>query len=127
MSSVDRVRRLLRLWALLRIGYGLGAILAPKALLAVLRVKPEPDTRGFNAFLGSRDIVIGAVSLCAKDVPAVRAAVTLNQGCEIVDSVVLAQEVRAGRRVDLFSVAGLAFNLLGWVTWLRARQLLRNG
>lgn len=125
MSSMDQVRRFLRIWAWIRIAYGVGAILAPKALLSALRCSQDKDVRGFNAFLGSRDIVIGAVALCAKDPAAVRTAVTLNQGCELVDTLVLAQEVRAGRRADLFTIAGFGFNLLGWVTWLRARALLR--
>jgi hypothetical protein len=88
-------------------------------------MEPHPDARGFNAFLGSRDIVVGVLSLRASTPQQVADAVTLNQGNEIVDSIVLAQELRAGRRADLFSVAGIAFNCIGWATWIRARRKLR--
>lgn len=114
------------MWAAIRIGYGVVAILAPNLMFKVLRMPPHPDARGFNAFLGSRDIVVGLVSLKASSRADVETAVTLNQANEIIDSVVLAQELRAGRRADLFSVVGIAFNGIGWLTWLRARKLLRG-
>ena len=124
-TTIAPVRTALRVWAGIRIGYGVTAILAPPVLLRVLRIEPQDDVRGFNAFLGSRDVVIGAISLRARTPEEVAAAVTLNFGNEVVDSVVLAQEVRAGRRADPFTVVGVLFNALGWATWLTARRRLR--
>jgi hypothetical protein len=123
---IDEVRQLLRIWGAIRIAYGVLALFAPRILVKLLRVGADPDTRGFNAFLGSRDIVIGVHSLVAGTPERVKDAVSLNQGCEAVDTIVLTQELRAGRRLDLFTVAGFGFNALGTLTWLRARLLLRG-
>jgi hypothetical protein len=125
-SPIDQVRRLLRIWGAIRIGYGALALFAPELLAKLLRVDSSADTRGFNAFLGSRDIVIGAYSLAAGSEARVTDAVALNQACEAVDTVVLTQELRAGRGADLFSVAGFGFNAFGTLTWLRARMLMKN-
>jgi hypothetical protein len=125
-SALDDVPTLLRAWGVIRITYGVLALFTPDLLAKLLRLKPHPDTRGFNAFLGSRDIVIGAYSIAAASNGRVKDAIALNQGCEAVDTIVLFQEVRAGRGADLFTIAGFGFNLLGTLTWLRARLLLRD-
>lgn len=124
VGAVD-VKRQLRLWAGIRIGYGVVAILAPDVMAEALRLKPHPDARGFNAFLGSRDIVIGLYALRASDPRQVGDAILLNQACEAIDTVVLVREVQAGRGADLFTVAGFAFNALGTATWVRARRAAR--
>lgn len=124
-ESTAQVKTSLRIWAGIRIGYGVTAILAPDLMFKVLRMKPHPDARGFNAFLGSRDIVVGLFALKAKTPDQLRDAVLMNQANETIDSLVLAQELRAGRGADLFSVVGVGFNCLGWLTWARARRLLR--
>lgn len=113
------------MWAAIRIGYGVVAIARPDVMCKVLRMEPHPDARGFNAFLGSRDIVVGLASLKASGPAQLKDAIFLNQANEMIDSLVLVQEVRAGRRADLFSVVGVAFNCLGWVTWIKARRALR--
>jgi hypothetical protein len=120
MTTSD-VRKMLRVWGAIRIGYGVLALFTPNFLAALLRLKPHPDSRGFNAFLGSRDIVIGVYSIVGSE----RDAVALNQACEVVDTIVLSQELRAGRGADLFTIAGFGFNALGTITWLRARLLMR--
>ncbi|MDX8153109.1 hypothetical protein SK069_16030 [Patulibacter brassicae] len=125
-DPVERTKQALRVWAGIRIGYGVVAILAPRLMFRLLRMEPHPDARGFNAFLGSRDIVVGAVALRASTTEQVRAAVDLNHGNEIVDSVVLAQEIRQGRGADPFNVVGVVFNAIGHATWLTARARLRG-
>jgi len=123
--SLREVRALLRTWGVVRIAYGVVALFAPRVIVKLLRVQPHPDVRGFNAFLGSRDIVIGAYSIAAASNGREMDAVALNQGCEAIDTIALTQEIRAGRRADLFTIAGIGFNALGTVTWLRSRGLMR--
>lgn len=123
-TPLDTVKRSLRFWAAVRIGYGVVAITAPDLMFRLLRAKPQADARGFNAFLGSRDIVVGIASLRAADRREVLDAAKVNHANEMIDSVVLAQELRHGRRGDLFTIVGVAFNLLGHATWIRARRLL---
>src|SRR5436305_1723064 len=96
-KSIGEVRTLLRVWGVVRIGYGVLALFTPDLLLKLLRLKSHPDARGFNAFLGSRDIVLGAYSIAAGSTGREKDAIALNQGCEAVDTIVLTQEVRAGR------------------------------
>ncbi|MCK9249140.1 MAG: hypothetical protein M0P31_09205 [Solirubrobacteraceae bacterium] len=123
-TPLDTVKRSLRFWAAVRIGYGVVAIAAPRLMFKLLRAEPHPDSRGFNAFLGSRDIVVGIASLRASDRREVLDAAKVNHANEMIDSIVLAQELRAGRRADLFTIVGIAFNALGHATWIRARRLL---
>ena len=125
-KPLDDVRTLLRAWGAIRIAYGVLALFTPDVLAKLLRQQPEPVARGYNAFLGSRDIVIGAYSIAASSDGRVKDAIALNQGCELVDTIVLTQELRAGRGADVFTIAGFGFNLLGTLTWLRARLLLRG-
>jgi len=80
--SLREVRALLRTWGVVRIAYGVVALFAPRVIVKLLRVQPHPDVRGFNAFLGSRDIVIGAYSIAAASNGREMDAVALNQGCE---------------------------------------------
>ncbi|WP_354699347.1 hypothetical protein DSM112329_05061 [Paraconexibacter sp. AEG42_29] len=123
--AVRSVQKSLRLWAAIRIGYGVVAIARPDVMFKVLRMPEHPDARGFNAFLGSRDIVVGLFSLRARDPQRIADAILLNQANEVIDSVVIAQELRAGRRGDIFSVVGVVFNAYGWLTWIKARKALR--
>ena len=69
--------------------------------------------------------MLGAYSIAAGSTGREKDAIALNQGCEAVDTIVLTQEVRAGRGADLFTIAGFGFNLLGTTTWLRSGMLMR--
>jgi hypothetical protein len=125
-SQNNEVERYLQGVGLIRIAYGVMALFTPRLLLRLLGLEPDnPDARAWNAFLGSRDIVLGIHSLVATKHGRQRDAVLLNSGCEVFDTIVVGQEIRLGRPFGIFNVAGVAFNATMHVLWFRARRLMR--
>ncbi len=111
---------------MVRIVYGLLALFAPKRMFDSFGFgEPEPDARYFNALFGGRDIVVGGWILKATDEGDLGTALAAHIGCEATDSIALAQEVRQRGGFDRATAAGLAFNLVGWASWIGVARRLR--
>lgn len=123
--SSKEVERYLQFVAAVRIGYGIGALSTPKLIARVLGVEYSSDIRAVNAFLGSRDIAIGLHSLLATKYDRQLDAVLVNHACEAADSILIAAELRNGRR-GIFPFITVPFNISQHVTWIRAQLLLRQ-
>ena len=104
--------------------YGLFALFAPNALTKLAGKPLEDEPRYFNALFGGRDLSVTAASVALMRAGRTGDAITLNMSCEATDSIALVQELRARGGFDQTLVAGLAFNLVGWTTWLTARRRL---
>jgi hypothetical protein len=109
----------LRFGGIVRIVYGLLALFAPKRMFSSFGFdEPDPDARYFNALFGGRDIVVGLWILKAVRDGDEDLALKANIACEASDSVALANELRARGGFDQATSAGLAFNVVGWLSWL---------
>jgi hypothetical protein len=109
----------LRIGGIARIVYGVLALLLPRRMFAAAGYgEPDPDVRYFNALFGGRDIVVGLWILKAINEGDHDLALRANVACEATDSVALAQEIRQRGGLDRATAAGLAFNLVGWLSWL---------
>ena len=109
----------LRIGGIARIVYGVLALLFPRRMFAASGLgEPDPDVRYFNALFGGRDIVVGLWILKALREGDEDLALQANVGCEAMDSLELAQEIRLRGGFDRATVAGLAFNVVGWLSWL---------
>ena len=109
----------LRIGGIARIVYGVLALLFPRRMFAASGLgEPDPDVRYFNALFGGRDIVVGLWILKALREGDEDLALQANVGCEAMDSLALAQEIRLRGGLDRATIAGLAFNVVGWLSWL---------
>jgi hypothetical protein len=113
-------RQLLINGSVVRAGYGAMAIFAPDTLFKLSGKPVEDEPRYFNALFGGRDLSIVAMTVAAVRSRREREAVFLNMSCEATDLVALLQEIRARGGLDQTLVAGIAFNVFGWATWLAA-------
>jgi hypothetical protein len=117
----------LRIGAMVRIVYGLFALFAPSRMFKAFGMgDPDPDVRYFNALFGGRDIVVGLWTLKAVDEGRLDEALLANVGCEATDGIALIQEVRSRGRVDGVVGGAIAFNLVGWTSWIRVARSLRR-
>jgi len=114
--------------AWVRIAYGIAALFAPRFTLRFFRLDPDnPDARAWNAFLGSRDIALGIHHLkVAGDPERQGDAILLSQGCEVFDTMVVAQEIRHGRPFGFFTFAGIVFNAGMHAIWLNVHRVRRG-
>ena len=109
----------LRLGGIIRIVYGVFALLFPRRMFAAFGFgEPDPDVRYFNALFGGRDIVVGLWICKAVREDDLDLALLANVGCEAGDSAALVQELRHRGGFDRATAAGLVFNLVGWASWL---------
>jgi hypothetical protein len=109
----------LRFGGLARIVYGLLALFAPKRMFAAFGFDgPDPDVRYFNALFGGRDILVGLWILKALRDGDEDLALKANIACEATDSIALANELRERGGFDQTTTAALAFNVVGWLSWL---------
>jgi hypothetical protein len=111
----------------LRAAYGLLALLFPKLLFGSVGVSEadvDVDARYFNRLFGGRDLVVAGATVAAVRSGAERSAAQANLLCEMTDSVALVEELRGGRGLDRTLGIALAFNLTGYVTWVRAFRAL---
>ncbi len=127
-------KRILIEGSLVRGAYGLISLLLPKLLFGLVR-ESEADlgvkARYFNRLFGGRDLLVASGTLAAVRSGALSGAVKANLACELTDTISLVEEVRVrgGRRglrtgMDRILALGLAFNIAGYVAWVRALRAL---
>jgi hypothetical protein len=112
MDFVDLTRKV----AYLRIGYGIGAFLSPKAVTVAIGGRPSqvtPVAKGFARVFGTRDTALGVITLGSEDLdPAVRRKLLLVQAAvDAADGVAMvALAKRQGSRLPLLMAvpAGIA-------------------
>jgi hypothetical protein len=104
-----------------RAAYGVLALLFPKLLFRSVGMSGvDPEARYFNRLFGGRDVLIAGATVAAAKAGAEKQATQANLICELTDTVSLAGELRARGRMDRTLAIGLAFNVVGYATWLRA-------
>lgn len=116
--------------SIIRATYGVLALLLPNLLVKLAGMQPEQidqDARYFNRLFGGRDIVVAGATVAAVKAGAEREAVKANILCELTDSVSILEELRAGRGFDQTLAIAVAFNVTGYLTWLKALKALRAG
>lgn len=113
--------------SVIRAAYGVLALLFPRVLLASTGMTEEdlgPDARYFNRLFGGRDLLVAGTTVLAVRSGGEAQAVKVNLIAELTDSISLVEEVRARRGLDRMVLIGLAFNVGGYLTWLRALRAL---
>jgi hypothetical protein len=113
--------------SVVRASYGVLALLFPKLLLAGAGMRDaelDDNARYFNRLFGGRDLLVAGATYGAVKAGALSPAVKANLVCELTDTVSLLEEIRARGRMDRFLAIGLAFNLGGYATWVRALRAL---
>jgi hypothetical protein len=106
--------------SLFRLGYGVGALVAPSAMAAVRMVpdtEDRPDARLFVRGFGAHQLAAGAMALGSLrwrrlERPAMALAVVIDA----VDMVSAAAEARARGRMDADIAGGLALSAAGAAT-----------
>ena len=101
----------------IRVGYGLGGLLAPRGM-AKLRLAPEvgdrPEARLFVRGFSAHQIGVGALGLASRRWPGLRrpaaAAAVAIDGTDVIAAVV---EAIDRRRLDQDVVGGVVFSLAG--------------
>jgi hypothetical protein len=117
-------QQLMRNGLTVRALYGIFALFLPNVLFKLSGKPVEDEPRYFNALFGGRDLSVTAASVAAIKAGRTADAVKLNMSCEATDTISLLQEVRARGGFDQTLVAGLAFNIGGWATWIAASRRL---
>jgi hypothetical protein len=115
--------------SIIRATYGILALLFPKLLLAATKMTEEqigPEARYFNRLFGGRDLLVAGATVLAVRAGAPEQAVKANLLAEATDTVSLAEEARSRGGIDRTLAIGLAFNVLGYATWLRALKALKR-
>lgn len=103
MDYVDLTRKI----AYLRLGYGIGAYLSPKAVTMAIGGRPSqvtPVAKGWARVFGTRDAALGVITLGSEDLaPAVRRKLLLVQAAvDAVDAVAMvALAKRQGSKLPL--------------------------
>ena len=132
----DRVRAVgspaatLRLGGIIRIVYGVFALLLPRRMFAAFGFgEPDPDVRYFNALFGGRDIVVGLWICKAVREGDLDLALLANVGCEAATRLALVQELRhrGGLRPRDRRRAGVQPRRLGELARGRAPPRLTRG
>jgi hypothetical protein len=111
----------------LRASYGLLALLFPKLLNSAAGMSDEdvdPDARYLNRLFGGRDLLVAGLTVAAVRSGEHRHATNINLICEGTDTVSLLEELRTRGGVDRTLIIGLAFNVAGYATWVRALRAL---
>jgi hypothetical protein len=113
-------RRLLLVNSLFRLGYGVGALVAPSAM-ASARMVPDtedrPDARLFVRGFGAHQLAAGAMALGSLRWQRLeRPAMTLAVVIDAVDMVSAAVEARDRGRMDVDVAGGLALSAVGAAT-----------
>jgi hypothetical protein len=111
----------------LRATYGLLALLFPKLLNSAAGMAEEdvdPDARYLNRLFGGRDLLVAGLTAAAVKSGEHRHATNINLICEGTDTVSLLEELRSRGGLDRTLAIGLAFNVAGYATWVRALRAL---
>ena len=109
--------------SIVRAAYGVLALLFPKLLLASVGMSQEDvgaEGRYFNRLFGGRDLLVAGATIAAAKAGNETQAVKANLFCEFTDSVSLVEEARSRGGLDRTLAIGLAFNVFGYATWVRA-------
>jgi hypothetical protein len=112
----------------MRATYGLFALLFPRLLNASAGISEDevdPDARYLNRLFGGRDLLVAGLTLAAVRAGQEQQATNINLICEGTDTISLFEELRTRGGLDRTLVIGLAFNVAGYATWLRALRALR--
>jgi hypothetical protein len=113
-------RSLLLVNALFRLGYGVGALVAPSAMAAARMVpdtEDRPDARLFVRGFGAHQLAAGAMALGSLRWKGLeRPAMMLAVAIDAVDVVSAAVEARARGQVDADVGGGLALSAMGVAT-----------
>jgi hypothetical protein len=112
----------------LRAAYGLVALLFPKLLNAAAGLgedEVDPDARYINRLFGGRDLLVAGLTVAAVRAGHERHATNINLICEGTDTVSLVEELRTRGGLDRTLAIGLAFNVAGYATCVRALGALR--
>jgi hypothetical protein len=107
--------------SLVRLSYGVLALLLPKYLFAAIGMSEvDAEARYTNRLFGGRDLLVAAQTVA--DVRAGRGgkAVATNLICEATDTVSLVEELRVRGKLSKTLIVGLLFNVVGYATWFRA-------
>jgi hypothetical protein len=108
-----------------RAAYGLLALLFPKLLFSSVGMSEvDGEARYFNRLFGGRDLLVAGATVAAARAGAHSSATKVNLICEVTDSIALAEELRSRGGFDRTLAIGLAFNVAGYATWLRALRSL---
>jgi hypothetical protein len=113
----------------IRATYGILAMLFPKVLAAgagLSESRVGEEGRYFNRLFGGRDLMVAVGTVAAVRAGAEGKAVGANLACELTDSVALVEELRVRGGIDRTLAIGLAFNVAGYATWLRALAASRR-
>jgi hypothetical protein len=112
--------------SLIRAAYGILALLFPGPLFASIGMKDaDPEARYVNRLFGGRDLLVAGLTVKAVKQGNGGGAVLTNLLCEATDTVSLVEELRLRGKLQRSLIVGLAFNVVGYATWIRA--LLAGG
>ena len=118
--------------AAIRLTFGLSALLEPEYTSGLLGVPRSRINRSGSYALrlfAARDVILGLATAAAgngRRAPQ-RRAIVANLAAEVADSAAHLLEVRDRGGLSAETVAGAAFNLAGYATWLAAARSLRSG
>jgi hypothetical protein len=111
---------------LVRTAYGVLSLLFPDYLFGAVGMKDvDPEARYLNRLFGGRDLLVAGMTLGKVKSGHGKSAVFTNLVCEATDTVGLVEELRTRGKLERSLIIGLLFNVVGYVTWIRA--LLAGG
>jgi hypothetical protein len=106
--------------ALFRLGYGVGALVAPSAMAAARMVpdtEDRPEARLFVRGFGAHQVAVAAAGLWSRRRPRLeRAAILLAVAIDVVDMASAAAEARARGRMDADVAGGFVLSAAGVAT-----------
>jgi hypothetical protein len=126
---MKNARKILIQGSVIRATYGVLALFFPKLLLAGSGMTEEQlgsEARYFNRLFGGRDLLVAGATVLAARSGQSDQAIKANLVAEFTDTLSLVEEVRSRGGMDRTLAIGLAFNLGGYATWLRALRALKR-
>lgn len=115
--------------SVIRATYGLLALLFPKLLMKSVGMDErdlDPEARYFNRLFGGRDLLVAGGTAAAVKSGQEQPATIANLFCEFTDTVSAVQELRARGKLDRTLAIGFVFNIVGYMTWVRALLALHR-
>lgn len=109
--------------SIVRAAYGIVALLFPKLLAKSVGMDErdvDPEARYFNRLFGGRDLLVAGGTVAAVKSGQEQNAVRANIVCEFTDTISAVQELRSRGKIDQTLAIAFAFNVFGYLTWLRA-------
>ena len=113
--------------SIVRAAYGIVALLFPNLLAKSVGMDErdvDAEARYFNRLFGGRDLLVAGGTVAAVKQGQQQAAVKANIICEFTDTISAVQELRSRGKMDQTLAIGFAFNVFGYLTWLRALRAL---